>query len=167
MQEVDDDPLAKYRRPGSKAPVKEFLVSSSGIKLREYKAFTSDSSRSPLLLLKPGLVKKPVADLALPYSLTRVVSDGFGFCFTLTFAVPFPSGPVIVAFAGEGMTPVLDAILRGVATQVQVFDPEKFIPPAPGDWDKLAHEWRGPAVVKEITITDKNTPTENESTTKH
>ncbi len=63
-----DDPLASFRHPDRPAPVKPAVVSPSGIKLREYKAFTLESSRSSLLLLKSSLVKKAAAGLAVPYS---------------------------------------------------------------------------------------------------
>jgi hypothetical protein len=161
-----DDPLAKYRHPGASAPVKSSAVSASGIKLREYEAFETDASRASLLLLKRGLVKKPATELALPYNaIAEVISDGYGFGFSLTFSLPFPAGAMVVEIRGEGLTPLLDGILRGTVRSIQIFDPERFLPPKEGKFDKEADEWRGDAVVKELTVTDKNTP--NESNTRH
>ena len=161
-----DDPLALLRRPGASLAAKDAPVSTSGIRLREYKAFVTDAGRCSHLLIKPSLVKKPETSRALPYSyLTNVVTDGYGFVFSLTFSLPFPSGPAIVDFRGEGMTPLMEGILRGSVSQVQIFDAEKFIAPADGDFDKEADEWRGGAVIREITITEKNSP--DESSTKH
>ncbi len=161
-----DDPLAKYRYPGAAPPAKRVAVSQSGIKLREYNAFETDASRCSLLLLKRGLVRKAETELALPYSaITEVISDGYGFGFSLTFALPFPTKAMVVEIRGEGLTPLLDGILRGTVRSVRIFDPERFLPPPEGDFDKEADEWRGAAVVKELTVTDKNTPTQ--STTRH
>src|SRR5450755_262199 len=116
---MSEDPLAKWRKPGSKpAEHKETggvlaVAPPSGIKPREYKAFVSDASRSTMLLIKRGTVKQPETDLAFPLGyLTKVISDGYGFVFSLTFALPFPSGPAIVEFRGEGLKPLLDGILR-------------------------------------------------------
>ena len=161
-----DDPLASYRRPGASLPTKDAVISSSGIRLREYKAFVIDATRCSHLLIKRSLVKKPETSRALPYSyLTNIVTDGYGFYFSLTFSLPFPSGPTIVEFRGEGMTPLMEGILRSSVSHVQIFDAEKFIAPSEGDFDKQADEWRGATVVREITITEKNSP--EESSTKH
>jgi hypothetical protein len=161
-----DDPLAKYRHPGAVAPAKRLAVSPSGITLREYSAFESDASRCSLLLLKRGLVRKAATELALPYgAITEVISDGYGFGFSLTFALPFPTKAMVVEVRGEGLTPLLDGILRGTVRIIQIFDPERFFPPPEGNFDKQADEWRGPAMVKELTVTDKNTPVE--SSTRH
>lgn len=167
-----EDPLAKWRRPGSRpAEGKETggvlaVAPPSGIRPREYKAFVSDAARTPMLLLKMGLVKKAEADLALSYGyLTKVISDGYGFGFSLTFALPFPSGPAVVEIRGEGLLPLLDGILNSTVKSVQLFDPDRFIPPKDGDFDIEADEWRGPCVIKHISITEKNSPVEN--TTKH
>jgi hypothetical protein len=166
MQEVENDLLAAYRAPGASKPVKPSPVSPSGIRLREYKAFVTESSRSSHLLIKRSLLKKPETVRALPYSaLTNVVTDGYGFVFSLTFSLPLPFGTVTIDFRGEGMTPLVDAILRGTATEVQLFDPEKFIAPAEGDFDREADEWQGATVVKEITIADKHSG--EEPTTRH
>jgi hypothetical protein len=167
-----EDPLAKWRRPGS-APAEQresdgvlVVAPPTGIKPREYKAFTSAASRTPMLLVKRGTVKQPETDLAFPYGyLTKVISGGYGFGFSLTFATPFPSGPAIVEIRGEGLTPLLDGILEGTVKSVQVFDPDRFVPPKEGDWDVEAHEWRGPCVIKHLAVTTKNSPEEN--TTKH
>jgi hypothetical protein len=167
-----EDPLAKWRRPGSKpAEGKETggvvaVAPPSGIRPREYKAFVSDASRTPMLLVKPSLVKKPEASQAFPYGyLTKVICDGYGFSISLTFALPFPSGPAVVEIRGEGLLPLLDGILNGTVKSVQLFDPDRFIPPKDGDFDIEADEWRGPCVIKHISITEKNSPAEN--TTKH
>ena len=147
-------------------PEKDKVISSSGIRLREYKAFAVDASRCSHLLVHRGVVRKPETSRALPYSyLTNVVSDGYGFYFSINYSLPFPSGPTIVEFRGEGMTPLLEAILHSSVSHVQVFDAEKFICLPEGDFDKEADEWRGATVVREITITEKNSP--EESSTKH
>jgi hypothetical protein len=166
MQDLDD-PLAKYRRPGEARQSVPPELSSSGIKLREYKAFATDA-RPSLLLLKRGLVRKPETDQAIPYGyLCNVISDGYGFGFSLTFALPFPAGPLVVELRGEGLTPLLEGILRGTVASVQMFDPERFLPPPEGTFDKEADEWRGVPMVREITVTDKNTPAGSENTTRH
>lgn len=167
-----EDPLAKWRRPGSK-PVegKETggvlaVAPPSGIRPREYKAFVLDGSRTPMLLIKRGTVKQPETDLAFSYGyLTDVISDGYGFGFSFTFALPFPSGPAIVEIRGEGLLPLLDGILSGTVKRVQLFDPDRFLPPEEGAFDIEGDEWHGPCVIKHISITTKNSPDEN--TTKH
>ena len=164
-----DDPLAKWRRPGSK-PVQvrdEMAVAPlSGIRPREYKAFVSDTSRVPMLRVRSSLVKKPEADIAVPYAcLTKVTSDGYGFFFGLVFSLPFPVGAMTVKFRGEGMGALVEGILAGTIKNVQVFDPDRFLPPKDGDFDIEADEWRGPCVVKDISITEQGDPLPN--TTKH
>jgi hypothetical protein len=72
---------------------------------------------------------------------------------------------MVVEIRGEGLTPLLDGILRGTVSSVQIFDPEKFIAPPEGDFDRQADEWRGQGVVKELAVTDKSSP--HESTTRH
>ncbi len=137
-----------------------------GIRPREYKAFVSGTVRVPLLLLRRGLVKKAEADIAVPYGyLTKVISDGYGFGFSLTFSLPFPSGAMVVEMRGEGLTPLLEGILSETVKSVQLFDPDRFLPPKEGEFDIEADEWRGCAVVREIAVTDKNTLAEN--TTRH
>jgi len=159
-----DDPLVPYRRPGSSLPGKDAMRSSSGIKLREYRAFVADSVRSPLLYLRRGLVKHPLTARAFSYGdLRSIVSDEYGFFFSLTFSLAFPDGNVTVEFGGEGMNPLLDGIRRNVVSEVQIFDPEKFLPPEKGDFDADAYEWRGPVIVKELNFVDKSTPHENTS----
>jgi hypothetical protein len=166
------DSLAVWRRPGSKpVEVKEsggvpVVALSSGIRPREYKAYVSESARVPMLLLKRGLVKKPEADIALSYGyLNKVVSDGYGFVFSMSFARPHPWGPVVVEVRGEGMAPLVDGILSGSVKSIQIFDPDRFFPPKEGEFDAEGDEWRGIPVVKDITITDQTSPAEN--TTKH
>jgi len=169
---MTDDPLAKWRRPGSK-PVqgKESdgvvaVAPPSGIRPREYKAFVADTVRVPMLLLKCGLVKKAEPDIALPYaSITKITSDGYGFVFGLTFSLPFPVGAMSVRFRGEGMAPLFDAIVSGTAKSVQLFDPDRFLPPKEGDFDIEADEWRGPCVVRDIAILEQGEPLPNN--TKH
>jgi hypothetical protein len=153
-----DDPLARYRPSGAAVAVQRAAISPTGIRLQPYKAFAAHSdSRSSLLQLKRSLVRKPQTSIAVPYAyLTKVISDGYGFVFSLTFSLPFPSNAMVVEIRGEGMTPLVDAILRGAATHVQIFDPERFLPLPEGDFDTEADEWKGEAVVKEISITDKN-----------
>lgn len=169
---ADEDPLAKWRRPGSRQVQRKesdgelAVAPPSGIRPREYKAFVSDTARVPLLLLKRGLVKKAEADIAVPYGyLTKVISDGYGFGFSLTFSLPFPSAAMVVEIRGEGLTPLLDGILSGTVKSIQLFDPDRFLPLNEGDFDIEADEWRGVAVVKDMTVTDKASPAEN--TTKH
>ena len=166
------DPLAKWRKPGS-GPVEQketggilAVAPPTGIRPREYKAFVSDGSRASLLLVKSSLVKKPEASHAYSYAyLTEVICDGYGFGFSLTFALPFPTGPVIVEIRGEGLLPLLDGILKGTVSSVQLYDPDRFLPPQEGDFDIEANEWKGPCVIKHISVTEKNSPDEN--TTKH
>ncbi len=167
-----EDPLAKWRKPGS-GPVEQnetggvlAVAPPTGIKRREYKGFTSEASRIPLLQIKRGTVKQPETDLDLPYGyLTKIISDGYGFSFSLTFALPFPSGPAIVEIRGEGMGLMLDGIRRGTVASVQIFDPDRHLPPKEGDWDVEAHEWRGPCVIKHLSVTTKDSPVEH--TTQH
>jgi hypothetical protein len=169
---AEEDPIKKWRRAGYKpVAVKETdgvtaVAPPSGIRPREYRAFASETSRMPMLRLKSSLVKKPEADIALPYAcLNKVTSDGYGFVCGLIFSVPFPVGALIVRFRGEGMGPLVDAILRGVVTTVQIFDPDRFIVPQEGEFDVEADEWRGPCVVRDISITEQGAPLPN--TTKH
>src|SRR5580704_8148783 len=127
---MTDDPLAKWRRPGSK-PVqgKESdgvvaVAPPSGIRPRAYKAYVADAGRVPMLRIRSSLLKKPEADIALPYGyLTKVTSDGYGFVFGLIFSLPFPVGALRVTFRGEGMAPLVDAILSGTVKSVELFDP--------------------------------------------
>jgi len=169
---MPEDPLKKWRKPGS-APAEQkekggiaSVAPLSGIKPREYKAFVSEGSRSPLLLIKRGTVKQPETDLGFSYGyLTKVISGGYGFGFSLTFALPFPSGPAIVEIRGEGLTPLLDGILKGTVSSVQLFDPDRFLPPKEGDFNIEADAWEGPCVIKHISVTEKDSPDEN--STKH
>ena len=136
----------------------------SGIRPREYKAFVTESERTPMLLVQTGLVKKPEADVAFSYGyLTKVISDGYGLAFSVVFALP--SGQAVVLFRGEGMRPLVDGILRGTVSSVQLFDPDRFLPTQEGDFDIEADAWNGPCVIKHISITDNNSPDFN--TTKH
>src|ERR1700689_2687217 len=101
---MTDDPLAKWRKPGAK-PVEAAdgmaVAPLSGIRPREYKAFVSDASRVPMLRIRSSLVKKPEADIALPYAcLTKVSADGYGFSVGLIFSLPFPVGAVTVKLRG-------------------------------------------------------------------
>jgi len=169
---VQKDPLEKWRKPGTVAAEKKENAEIGAdtppkkVKLREYKAYTSSASRTSMLLIKRGTRKQPETDLAFAYGyLTKVISGGYGFGFSLTFALPFPSGPAIVEIRGEGLTPLLDGILEGTVKTVEAFDPDRFLATKEGDWDVEAHEWRGPCVIKHISITEKNSPDEN--TTKH
>jgi hypothetical protein len=163
---MTDDPLAKWRRPGD-VLVKEpdaTATADGSIKRGTYKAFAEDTARVPLLVLKSGLVKLPKTDKAFPYAcISKVISDGYGFFFSLVFNLA--SGKVVVEFTGEGMGPLLDAIGRGTVTKVQIFDPDRFLPPAPGAFNAEADEWRGATVVHDINITDRFSPGEN--TTRH
>ena len=169
---MEKDPLAKWRKPGS-GPAEqngsdEIAAETPPKRLRprEYKAFTSSGSRVPMLLIKRGTEKQPETDLAFPYSyLTKVISGGFGFGFSLTFATPFPSGPAVVEIRGEGLSALLEGILEGTVKSVQVFDPDLHLPPEEGDWDIEAHQWRGPCVIKHLSVTEKNSPDQN--LTKH
>jgi hypothetical protein len=70
-----------------------------------------------------------------------------------------------VEIRGEGLLPLLDGILSGTVKSVQLFDPDRFLPPKEGDFDIEGDEWRGPCVIKHISITERNSPDEN--TTKH
>lgn len=167
-----EDSLAKWRRPGSK-PVQsketDGVVAVSpppGIRLRPYKAFAADTMRVPMLMLKRGLVKKPEAEIALPYGyLNKITSDGYGFVFSMSFARPHPWGPVVVEIRGEGMSPLVDGILSGTIKSVQIFDPDRHLPTEGGDFNIEADAWEGPCVVKDISVTEKNSPVE--SATKH
>jgi hypothetical protein len=167
-----DDPLKQWRRPGSMpAKAKESdgvtaVAPPSGIRPREYKAFVTDAGRVSMLRIRSSLVKKPEADIAVPYSyLTKLTSDGYGFVFGLMFSLPSPVGAISVRFRGEGMRPLVDGILNGTVKSVEVFDPDLFLPPHAGDWDIEAHEWRGPCVVKDIVILEQGDPLPNN--TKH
>jgi hypothetical protein len=169
---MTDDPLAKWRRPGSKpVQLKESdgvvaVAPLSGIRPREYKAFVADAGRVPLLLLKCGLVKKAEPDIALPYtSITKVTSDGYGFVFGVIYSLPFPVGAISVTFRGEGMAPLVDAIISGTVRSVQLFDPDRFLSPKEGDFDIEADEWRGPCVVRDIAVLEQGDPLLN--TKKH
>ena len=164
-----EDPLGKWRRPGSK-PTETgdamAVAPLSGIRPREYKAFVLETSRVPMLRIRSSLVKKPEADIALPYSgLVKVTSDGYGFGIGLIFSLPFPVGAVTVKFRGEGMMPLLEAIQSYTAKSVQLFDADRFVPPKEGDFDTESDEWRGPCVVKDISIIEQGEPLPN--TTKH
>jgi hypothetical protein len=171
---VEKDPLKKWEKtkpgavPAEQKEAAEIIGDTPPKKLkpREYKAFTSAGSRQNMLLIKPGTKKIVEPDIAVPYGyLTKVISGGYGFGFSLTFALPFPSGPAIVEIRGEGLTPLLDGILEGTVKSLTVFDPDLHLPTKEGDWDIEAHEWRGPCVIKHLSITTKDSPHEN--TTKH
>ena len=153
---MDNDPLAQFRRLGQRGPVRPAAGSVDAIKLREYKAFKADEASTPaLLLIKKMIIKNgPAADRALSYGyLTDVISDGYGFVFSLTFCLPFP-GPLVVGFTGEGMGPVLDAILKRSVVEVQVFDPDRFSAPPEGNFDVAADAWRGVPIIREITFNE-------------
>jgi hypothetical protein len=86
---------------------------------RQAFVFAADASRCSHLLIKRSLVKRPETSRALPYSyLTNVVTDGYGFYFSLTFSLPSPSSPAIPEFRGEGMTSLLKAILHSSVSQI-------------------------------------------------
>ena len=70
-----------------------------------------------------------------------------------------------VTFRGEGMALLVDSILSGTVKSIQMFDPDRFLPPKDGDFDIEADEWRGPCVVKDITVTEQGDPLPN--ATKH
>ena len=165
-----EDPLGKWRKPGYKpAETKEtgeVVAPLSGIKPRDYKAFTSDSSRTSMLVIKQSTVKQPTPELSFAYGyLTKIISDGYGFYFSLTFALPFPSGPAVVEVRGEGMETMLEGIRRGTVASVQIFDPDRHLPTTEGDFDIEGDCWRGPCVIKHLSVTTKGSPEEN--TTKH
>jgi hypothetical protein len=167
-----DDPLAKWRRGGATlVKVKEsdgvtVVAPASGIRPREYKAFVAEASRVPMLRIRTSLVKKPEADIALPYGyLTKVDTDGYGFFFGLTFSVPFPVGAMTVKFRGEGMGSLVDGIIGATVKSVEVFDPDRFLSPKEGDFDNEADEWQGPCVVRDIAIFEQGDAMPN--TTKH
>jgi hypothetical protein len=171
---VEKDPLKKWEKvkpgsiPADKKEAVEILADAPPKKLkpREYKAFTSAGGRTPMLLIKTGTRKQPVPDEAFSYTyLTNVVSSGYGFSFSLHYSLPQPCGPVIIQIRGEGLTALLDGILEGTVKSLELFDPDRFLPTKAGDWDIEAHEWRGPCVIKHISITTKNSP--HEDTTKH
>jgi hypothetical protein len=150
-----DDRLAKFRK--SAATVRTAATSVYDIRLRPYRAFAEQESRAAYLLLKGGLIKKAQSDFGLPYGyLTKFISDGYGFCFSLTYALPAPSGPMVIEIRGEGLTPLLESILRGTAREVQIFDPHRFEAPPEGTFDKTEDAWQGVPVVREILVTDKN-----------
>lgn len=166
------DPLAKYRKTGYEPAQTETtegvaaVTPLPGIRPREYKAFTSESSRTPMLVIKQSTVKQPATELSYAYGyLTKIISDGYGFVFSLTFALPFPSGPAIVDIEGEGMGEMLEGIRRGTVASIQIFDPDRHLPTTEGDFDIEADCWRGPCVIKHISVTTKNSPDEN--TTRH
>jgi hypothetical protein len=164
-----DDPLAKWRKPGSKpAEAADGIAVAplSGIRPREYKAYISEAARVPMLRIRSSLVKQPRADLILPYtSLIEVTSDGYGFFVGLIFSVPFPVGAMTVKLRGEGLTPLIEGIAAWTVKTVQLFDPDRFLPPNEGDFDAEADEWRGPCVVRDISITEQGEPLQ--SATKH
>ena len=169
---MEKDPLAKWRKAGYQPAELEEVGSVTavapfgGIKPREYKAFVSDSSRLPMLLIKRGTVKQPKTDLTLPYGyLTKIISDGYGQVVSFTFVLPMSSSPTVVLFEGEGMEAMIDGIRRGAVSSVQIFDPDRHLPTPEGDFDIEAYEWRGPCVIKHISVTAKDSPAEN--TTKH
>jgi hypothetical protein len=166
---MTDDPLAKWRKPGSKAVEAAdgiAVAPLSGIRPREYKAQVSEASRVPMLRIRSSLVKVPKADLILPYaSLVEVTSDGYGFFFGLIFSLPFPVGAVTIKFRGEGLNPLIEGIASWSVKTVQLFDPDRFLPPKEGDFDAEADEWRGPCVVRDISITEQGEPLR--SATKH
>jgi hypothetical protein len=164
-----DDPLAKWRKPGAK-PVEArdgiAVAPLSGIRPREYKAFVLDAARVPMLRIRSSLVKQPRADLILPYtSLVEVTSDGYGFFFGLIFSVPFPVGAMTIKFRGEGLNPLVEGFAAWTVKSVQLFDPDRFLPPKEGEFDPEADEWRGPCVVRDISATEQGEPLQN--TTKH
>jgi hypothetical protein len=165
---MSDDPLAKWRKDGPLPETKDGLAVArvSGIRPREYKAFAADTVRSPHLQLRRGLIKRAEADISLNYAhLCETVSDGYGFGFSMTFARPLPWGPCVVEIRGEGLAPLLDGILNGTVKSIQLFDADRFLPPKEGDFDIEADEWRGPCVVKDITITEPGQTPQN--TTRH
>ncbi len=164
-----EDPLAKWRRPGSK-PVDTgdslAVAPLSGIRPREYRAFEQEKTRPMCLAFHPSLVRRPHAHIALPYAyFAGMTMDGYGFGFSITFAKPLPWGPVVVDVRGSGLNPLVNGILNGTVSSIQIFDPERHIPPNEGDFDIEADEWQGPCIVKEITFTTKNSS--DESTTRH
>lgn len=155
-----EDPIKKWRKPEENASAKS-AAPLSGIRPQEYKAFVSDESRSSMLLIKRGTVKDPKTDLALSYGyLTKTISGAGGLVISLTFALP-SSGPTVVLLEGEGLGPLLDGILRGTVSSVEVFDPDRHLPTKDGEWDAEAYQWRGPCVVKHIGVSADNAPEEN------
>jgi len=155
-----EDPIKKWRKPGESGGAKS-AAPLSGITPQEYKAFVSESSRCSMLLIKRGTVKEPKTDLALSYGyLTKTISGAGGLVISLTFVLP-ASGPTVVLLEGEGLGPLLDGILRGTVSSVEVFDPDRHLPTKEGDWDVQAYEWRGPCVVKHIGVSADNAPEEN------
>src|SRR5579862_4633306 len=153
------DPLAKWRHPGAgPAKVKEshgiaVVAPPSGIQLREYKAFLTDAGYPRLLQIRSSLIKKPEADIAYPYSgITEITSDGYGFVLGIIFSLPFPIGSVSVTFRGEGMAPLVDAILNGSVKKIEVFDPDRHVPCEEGKFEIEADQWRGPCVIRDIAV---------------
>ena len=68
-------------------------------------------------------------------------------------------------FRGTGLAPLVDAILSGTVKSVELFDPDRFLPPKEGDFDIEADEWRGPCVVRDISIFEQGDTLPNN--TKH
>ena len=164
------DTLEKWekKKPGSRPSDDDVsaVAPPKAIKLREYKAFISDGPRSPMLVIKRGTTKRPETDLFFSYGyLASGIADGpLGQVFSLTFVLPMTSGRTVVLFEGEGLGPLLDGILRGAVSSVQIFDPAIFLPTEPGDWDVEGYKWVGPCVVRDISVGTADSPI---NTTKH
>lgn len=147
-----NDPLAQWRHAGSHPASAEKNSGPRTIRLREYKAFVADSERQAFLRICRGTVKNPESTRSYPAGyLNQIIDDDYGFTFTLIYNLPL-EGPLAIQFIGEGLTCVVDAILRGYAREVQIFDPDRFIAPPEGDFDIEADAWRGGPVIKDITF---------------
>jgi len=152
-----DDPLAKWRYPGSAAalaPARDAGASVSVAKsaLTPYKPFLeSTAPYPPRLFFKCGPSE---CQRALPYGyLVDVVTDSWSI-IGLSFALPPWPGPLQVAVRGEFMGAIAEAIVRGSCSVVEVFDKAKHVPPPDGA-----------PLVREIAIVDK--PPESIGQTKH
>lgn len=130
---AEDDPLAKWRRPGDKIRLVSTTDAPPGTAaLAPYKAF-GEADAPPRVWLKRGAGG---SDEGPAYGYLMNVGTDTWSLVHLVYSIP-----LVVVIRGECLEPLAAAFMKGTAAWVQVYEADRFIDPPLGE-----------AIVREIEV---------------